>query len=182
MANPTLIPVQPYATGLRVLHWIIGTLMIALICIGLYMADLPRSDVHKLILVDIHKSVGVLVLLLACLRLYIRASRPVPPMIPVRHPVEAQAARGVHWSLYVFMFALPITGYVMSTAAGYSVEFFKLFTLPKLFGIHKALGGGAHTAHVWLGYALIGFITLHVLGALKHQFWDRYPIFRRIWW
>lgn len=160
-----------------ILHWLIAIIIIALIALGLYMVDLPIS-LQKLILYGWHKEFGILVLLLACARMMWRVANITPLLnLPLWEEI---AARAVHWAFYVFMFAMPITGWIISSAAGLPVSFFGLFVLPDLVGPNNDVMKLFQEIHEWLGYALIATIVLHVCAALKHHFINKDDILRRI--
>ena len=105
--------------------------MIGLIFLGLYMEPLP-IHLHKLKLYGWHKEWGILVLLLATLRVLWRFWSPPPPL-PMTMPAwQRLAAHSVHFAFYVFMFALPLSGWMISSAAGLPVSFFGIVVLPDL--------------------------------------------------
>lgn len=158
-------------------HWLMALLIIGMLIVGLYMVGLP-SEPFKFELYGLHKATGVLVLALAFLRLIWRFINTTPALnIP---KLEALAARLVHWVLYGFMFAMPISGWLMSSAADKPITFFGLFTVPMLIAPNQELTPIFHDAHHWLGYALIAILVLHVLAALKHHFYDKDDILRRM--
>jgi cytochrome b561 len=172
------------------LHWLIAALIIGNVVLAWTAESLPDDWVRPVI--DTHKSIGITVLGLAALRLLWRIANPPPPM-PADYPaLERRAAHGVHWLLYSVMFALPLSGWLhdsaWSQAAKHPMYLFGLFEWPRL-GIVNGLPlpqqdrlhdllGLVHTSFGFVLYALLG---LHVLGALKHQFWDGHAEFRRIW-
>lgn len=159
------------------LHWLVALLIIGLLILGLYMVRLPIS-LEKLKLYGWHKEYGLLVLGLALIRIIWRLINIVPNLpLP---PIEKLAARTVHWAFYGFMFAMPITGWVITSAAGLPASFFGLFTLPNLVAPNEELRVLFQDIHRWLGYGLIATICLHVAGALKHHFIDKDDILRRI--
>jgi cytochrome b561 len=105
--------------------------------------------------------------------------------------VEAGAAHGVHGLLYGLMLALPITGWSISSAStrpGAGAELFFVTHVPKIWLLRNlplvqkvAVHDQAVLAHQIGGWLMIGLLVAHVLGALKHQFWDRQPQFARMW-
>lgn len=159
------------------LHWIMAVLMIGLLAIGLYMTPLPVS-IEKLKLYGWHKELGLLVLALAMIRLTWRLSNKTPHLVIPWY--EKIAARFVHWAFYGFMFAMPITGWLITSAAGLPASFFGLFTLPNLIEPNEQARLFFQWIHHWLGYALIVAILLHVTGALKHHLIDKDDILRRM--
>jgi len=159
------------------LHWVIAALMIGLLILGLYMVTLPIS-LEKLKLYGWHKEYGFLVLALALVRIVWRVSNITPALtLPAW---EEFAARSVHWIFYGFMFALPLTGWLITSAAGLPASFFGLVTLPNIVGPDEALRQLFQEVHEWLGYALIAAIALHTAAALKHHFINKDTILRRM--
>lgn len=161
------------------LHWLIALLMIILIVIGLYMVTLPIG-LTKLKLFGWHKELGVLVLGLAIIRLIWRFINVVP-LLPSYLPAwQKLAARFVHIVFYFFMFLLPLTGWILSSAAGLPVSFFGLFLLPDLVYPNENVRLLFIEIHKWLAYALIAVLTLHIAAALKHHFIHKDDILRRM--
>lgn len=159
------------------LHWVVAILIIGLLILGLYMVRLPIG-LEKLKFYGWHKEFGLLVLGLAIVRLTWRIMNQVPNLALPWY--ERIAARTVHWAFYVFMFAMPITGWAITSAAGLPASFFGLFTLPNIVLPNEELRHTFEELHEWLGYALIATIVLHVAGALKHHFMDKDDILRRM--
>ncbi|MBA2651793.1 MAG: cytochrome b [Tatlockia sp.] len=159
------------------LHWIIAPLMIGLIILGLYMVYLPIS-LEKLRLYGWHKEYGFLVLGLAILRLGWRITNITPQLsIPAW---EEMSARMVHWTFYGFMLVLPMTGWLLTSAAGLPVSFFGLITLPDLILPNSELMPLFQGLHKWLSYALIAVIGLHTAAAMKHHFINKDNVLKRM--
>ncbi len=158
-------------------HWVMAIIVIGLICLGLYMSDLPIS-MEKLKLYGWHKEFGLLVLMLVVLRMSWRWLNILPELDLPRW--EVIAARTVSWAFYFFMFAMPLTGWLMSSYAGLSVSFFGLFTMPDLVASDHDKIIIFKVIHEYLAYCLIATITLHILAALKHHFIDKDNILRRM--
>jgi cytochrome b561 len=145
--------------------------------LGLYMVELPIS-LEKLKLYGWHKEYGLLALMLVIVRFSWRIMNKVPSLnIPL---FEIIAARTVHWLFYVFMFALPITGWLITSAAGLPVSFFGLFVLPNLVSADPQSLTLYEEIHKWLGYALIATFFLHTAAALKHHFINKDDILKRM--
>lgn len=165
----------PYSYGSlsKALHWISALIIFGLLGIGLYMTGLDDEAPNRISLYNFHKAMGVLVLMLLIVRvIWLRISHG-PTLPPAFEAKDRAITKGVQGLLYLLMALLPISGYVMSTAAGYPTKFFGLFELPMLFDKSKALGDFAHTMHSVLGYAIIAFILLHMAGAIKHRLQDK---------
>ena len=159
------------------LHWIMAILIIALLVLGLYMVKVPIS-LEKLKLYGWHKEYGILVLLLVGLRLLWRLTNQTPRLsLPWW---EKLAARTVHWTFYVLMFAMPITGWLITSAAALPVSFFGYIVLPDLISPNAATMKLFQIIHQWLGYGLIVVIVLHASAALKHHFINKDDILRRM--
>lgn len=160
-----------------IFHWIMAILLIALLALGLYMDDLPIS-LEKLKLFGWHKEYGMLALMLVIARSIWRIANIIPSLsIPWW---EVLAARTVHYAFYGFMFAMPITGWIMTSAAGLPVSFFGWFVFPNLVSPSPALMNLFQEIHEWLGYGLIATIVLHTSAALKHHFINKDDILRRM--
>jgi len=162
------------------LHWIMAILIIGLLVLGLYMVPLPISR-EKLKLYRWHKEFGMVVLMLVVLRAAWRLSNIIPSLASLP-PWEKFAARSVHYAFYVFMFAIPISGWIMSSAAGFSVSFFGLFLLPDLVLPDENLRIILTEIHKWLSYLLIAIIFLHISASLKHHYINKDDILRRMLW
>ncbi len=165
---------QRYGTVAIALHWLMALLLIALIVLGLYMSRLPDVgfDKNKILLVLYHKEYGMLALGLAVVRLAWRVGNVLPALVEELPDWQQVAARFVHLCFYGFMFALPISGWLMSSAAGIPVYVFGV-RLPDLIAHNEYRFQQLIEIHKWLGYALIGFIVLHAGAALRHHFLSR---------
>ena len=166
-----------YGVAAIFLHWLMAVLLIGLLILGLYMVALPIS-LEKLKLYGWHKEYGLLALWLAILRVAWRIINITPYLALPRW--ERIAARSVHWAFYGFMFALPITGWLITSAAGLPASFFGLFVLPDLVVPDEAQRLLFQEIHEWLGYGLIAAIGLHTCAALKHHFFNKDDILRRM--
>jgi len=159
-------------------HWLIAILMIGMLILGLYMADLP-SSMWKLKLIGWHKEIGLLILGLASLRLAWRLINVTPSL--QNEPYWQQlAAHASHWAFYGFMFAMPLTGWLLSSAAGFPISFFGLFVAPALIAPNETLRPIFAEIHEWLAYGLIAVICVHVGAALWHHFIRKDNILRRM--
>jgi cytochrome b561 len=160
------------------LHWTMAILIIGLLALGLYMTRIPVS-LHKLEYFGWHKEFGLLALLLVIVRLTWRLTNTLPSLASIP-PLEEFAARATHWAFYVFMFALPITGWMLTSAAGLPVSFFGWFVLPNLVDANESTFLTLTQIHAWLGYGLIATFCLHTAGALKHHFINKDEILKRM--
>lgn len=153
--------------------------MLVLASLGIIMADLPLG-VRKLELYALHKSVGVVVFAITAGRLLWRFCGTTPALLGPVRPYERTLARTVHWLFYIVLLAMPLSGWLMSSAASFSVSVFGLFTLPDLIGPDKSLEHTFAAAHEALAWVLGGLVTLHVAGAAKHHVVWRDDTLRRM--
>jgi cytochrome b561 len=161
------------------LHWFMAILIIGMLTLGLYMVRLSVSP-EKLKLFRWHKEYGVLILTLVSLRLSWRLLN-ITPLLPANLPRWQQwAAHAAHYLLYLFMFAMPLTGWLMSSASDLPVSFFGLFVLPNLIAPNHDLRLWFANIHEWLAYGFIALICLHALAALQHHFINKDNILRRM--
>lgn len=158
-------------------HWIMAVLLIGLLVLGWYMVQLPIG-LDKLKAYGWHKEYGLLALWLVILRLAWRITNITPHLTLPRW--EVIAARSVHWLFYIIMFAMPITGWLLTSAAGLNASFFGLFVLPNLVAPSDTLLELFEEIHEALGYTLAAIIILHISAALKHHFINKDDILRRM--
>lgn len=168
-------------TNLSVLlHWLIALLIIAAFALGVTMVDIPGITPTKLKYFSWHKWLGVTVLALACARLLWRLRHPAPAYPAGMRSWEKNAAHGVHGALYVFMFAVPVSGYFYSLAAGVPVVYLGVIPLPVLIEANTEWKPVLKQVHYALNLALLACVGVHVGAALKHLFIDRDGVFKRI--
>lgn len=170
--------VTSYAMGSKVLHWVIALLVLGMLVGGFYLE--PLSEFLKSTYM-IHKSIGLMILGLMVIRLVwiIRHGKPKLPASVSRR--EGIFAHAVQHSLYLLLFLMPLSGWVMSTAAGRPPVFFGWVSMP-FPGIssNKSLADFMLECHEIIAYLLIGLIVLHVAGALKHHLIDKDTVLRRM--
>ncbi len=160
--------IEKYGVISKAFHWVVGVTIIGMIAFGFLMGGYEPPFKYELY--DIHKSIGATLILLAVLRIIWRIRDVRVPLVAGLNKGQKLAAKGGHYTLYVLMLAMPLSGWGMSSAGGHAVEVFGLFTLPALVEKDKAIGGFFHDAHEYLAWALIVVISLHVLAALYHHF------------
>ena len=174
--NPTN---RRYTVIAQALHWFIAFLIVVQFPLARAAAALPIG-LRKLALLAEHKSVGMTVFILAVVRLVWRWRNP-PPDLPIdmkRH--ERQLARVSHVSLYLLLFAMPLSGWLMSSAKNYSVSWFGLFTWPNLLKPSEAAFQTLKWLHHLLSNLLFWLASLHVVAALKHHFWNKDDVLVRM--
>ena len=155
----------------QILHWIFFVALAFQVSWGLWMTTLPVG-VHKVKVYAFHKSLGLTLLALACLRLTWRLFERRPEMPPM--PLwQRRGALTVHVLLYVLLFALPLTGWLYNSLAGFPLRWFDLVHVPALHDSNDALKGLVRDLHETLAWVLVTLVAVHAAAALKHHFLDR---------
>jgi cytochrome b561 len=167
-----------YTRTARWLHWTLAALIITLLALGWYMMTVehePGADS----LFNLHKSLGLAVLVLVALRIVWRFGHPVAPLPDYVPAWQKKLATVTEWALYLCMAAMPLTGYLGASHQKRAPMFFGLptpvWTRPnhdvaeQFFGIHSLIA-----------WPLVALIVLHVAGALKHVLIDKDKVFTRM--
>jgi cytochrome b561 len=161
------------------LHWLMALVLPVIFGVGLYMHDLPLSP-SKLQIYSWHKWAGVTAFLLVVIRLAWRATHR-PPALPAAMPAALRiAAHAGHGLLYLLMVAIPLTGWLMSSAKGFQTVYFGVLPIPDLLAKDKELGDLLSGVHTWLNYLLAAVVVGHVAAALKHHLVDRDDVLLRM--
>lgn len=169
-----------YTRTAQALHWLMALLLVGLVSLGLYMHELPLSP-RKLQLYSYHKWAGVTAFLLVLARLAWRLAHRPPPLPPGTSRLVRLASSAGHGLLYLLMLAIPLSGWLMSSAKGFQTVWFGLLPIPDLLGRDAALGETLRAVHEYLNLTLIVVALGHVAAALKHQFIDRDDLLARMW-
>jgi cytochrome b561 len=160
------------------LHWLVALLITAGFTLGATMVDLHMSP-RKVRFYAYHKWIGITVLALVLVRLPWRLTHQVPPDEPM--PAwQRHAAHVTHWLLYALMLAVPMVGWMYTSAAGYPVVYLKLWQLPDLVSKNKQLADTLVEVHGFLAWTMLWVVVLHVAAAAKHHFVDRDATLRRM--
>ncbi len=168
-----------YDTAAIAMHWLVALLIFAAFPLGVYMHDLPLSPA-KLQLYSYHKWLGITVLALAALRVVWRFTH-TPPALPEQMPRWQKAAsHGTHHLLYLLILAVPLSGWLMSSAKGFQTVWFGVLPLPDLVGKDKALGELLTSVHQWLNFTLLALVALHLAAVAKHTLIERDGILSRM--
>lgn len=161
------------------LHWLAAALIVVTFGLGWTLVDMEFSP-QKVRWLSWHKWLGITLLGLSALRLAWRLTHPPPPL-PATVPVWQQgAAHAVHILLYGLMFAIPLSGWLFSSAKGIPVVYLGLLPLPDLIGADERLADRLRALHEWLNYALFAAVMAHVGAALKHHFIERDAVLARM--
>ncbi|MDE2441090.1 MAG: cytochrome b [Betaproteobacteria bacterium] len=168
-----------YTKTAKALHWLMAILLFGLLALGFYMHDLPLSP-DKLKLYSWHKWAGVTAFLLVGFRLLWRLAHR-PPALPDSMPKLMQfAAHAGHLMLYLLMIAIPLTGWLMSSAKGFQTVYFGVLPIPDLLNKNKEVGDLLALVHKSLNLLFIAVLAAHISAALKHHFIDKDDILTRM--
>ena len=162
-----------YSIGAMIFHWVIAVAVIVnwRLAENAHHAQSPAD--RSAIFAD-HKALGILILALTVGRLLWRWTHPVPPLPSDLAKWEKTLARIVHVVFYVLLIALPLGGWIANSLAGREVDMFGLFTIPALpVGDNPGAAKSIFSIHATGGSIFIYLIALHILGALKHTFFDK---------
>ncbi len=166
-------------TGTAILfHWLIAIGILGAFAVGVYMHELSLSP-WKLKVYSWHKWAGVTIFLLAVLRLGWRAGHR-PPELPAMPLWQQRVAALTHVGLYALMFAIPLAGWLMSSAKGFTTVYFGVLPLPDLLAKNVDLGKQLAEVHETLAWLMLGLVGLHAAGALKHHLLDKDDVLKRM--
>ncbi|KZN51550.1 cytochrome b [Pseudoalteromonas luteoviolacea] len=160
---------KSYGLVAILIHWLMAIAIFFMFGLGLYMVELTYYDPWYKGSLDLHKSIGMLLIAMWVLRLIWRQVNERPDELP-GPKLEQAAARVGHFLLYALMLLILVSGYLISTADGKPISVFELINvsaLPWSFDNQEDIVG---EIHFWLAWALIGFVVVHIGAALKHQF------------
>lgn len=172
---------QEHYTAVAIaLHWLTVLLIVCGFSLGLWMVELPLIDKARGPWYPVHKWIGITIFLLAVARLLWRLGHP-PPALPADMPRwQQQLAQWNHFLLYALLLAIPLSGYLYSSATGISVKYLNFIPLPDLVDKNRELAKTLKTLHLTLNYTLALLVVAHVAAALKHHFVDRDTVLTRM--
>jgi len=159
-------------------HWIVALGILGNGVWGLLMTGMAPS-INKINIYALHKSIGLTILALFALRLAWRLYDGAPPDEPMPR-WQRVIAHATHVLLYGFILAMPLSGWLFNSLHGYPLQWFKLFNLPALAAKNDDLSHLAGDVHEWLFYLLLIVLVGHAGAALKHHFFDRDNVLRRM--
>jgi cytochrome b561 len=176
-----------YGAVAQTLHWLIAVLIVVQYTLaqlaeaaGEEKAVHPAAALHQLALLTRHKSIGLTIFALALLRLLWRVMSP-PPALPSAMPRwQVVAAKGTHFAFYALLFLMPLSGLVLSSAGNHPVSYFGLFSIPNVVAPSETLKDVMKQWHEMLFDALVALAVVHIAAALKHHFFDRDDVLKRM--
>ncbi len=169
-----------YGIVAKLLHWLVAIVVFGLFAVGFWMVDLGYYDYWNKLAPHYHKSVGILLLTVMVFRVTWRYFNVKPEAPEVLTLKETKASHYMHIILYVAIFGMCITGYLISTADGRGIDVFNWFSVPSLGAFVEDQEDIAGNIHEWLSYGLIGLAVIHLLAALKHHFINRDDVLKRM--
>jgi cytochrome b561 len=160
------------------LHWLTVALIATGFTLGTWMVDLPIAP-QTLRIYAYHKWIGITVFLVTLVRLAWRIAHPVPP--PAGLPAwQRRGAVASHVSLYTLMLAIPLSGWLYSSAAGVQVVYLGIVALPNLVAKDDALAAVLKSVHFALNFTLLALVLVHAGAALRHHFVQRDRVLLRM--
>lgn len=171
---------ERYSATAIALHWLMALLIIGTFFLGLTMADMPGITPTKLKYFNWHKWLGVTIFGLAVLRALWRLSHAAPTLPASIPRWQQQVSAVTHLLLYALIFAVPLSGYFYTLAAGFKVVYLGALPLPVLIAPNPELKPVLKEVHEWLNMGMAGLVVVHVAAALKHHFIDRDNVLLRM--
>ncbi|GAM59962.1 cytochrome B561 [Vibrio ishigakensis] len=169
---------QGYNKTAKTVHWISAIVVIGMFAVGLWMVDLTYYSEWYQIAPHWHKSIGILLALLTLFRLAWKAMTKSPSVEGSK--LEKVAAKSAHHLMYVLLFVLFISGYLISTEDGRPISVFGWFDVPGLGKFFENQADLAGQVHYYVAFVLIGLASVHALAALKHHFIDKDNTLRKM--
>jgi cytochrome b561 len=171
-----------YPLPMRIMHWTMSTIVFCLLAVGIYMTGLPDDAPHKYDWYFWHKSFGLVILALIFLRAFIRVNSTVPAPQPGLAPWEVKISLITHKVLYALLFIVPFCGFILSMTYMQSkgISFFGLFTIPPFLPKSDSISHLFGEMHEIFAFTLIGVISIHVLAVIKHKFYDKNDVLKRM--
>lgn len=180
-AFPPPREVAAYDPGLRTLHWLMAALIFVALPLGVWASLLPSGDGVRVEILFFHKSIGVTVFGLIALRIVWRLIVGAPAYAEPLGKVIRVASRAGHLALYALMIAMPVSGYLGSTAGGRAVPWFGLFELPRLVAKDRSLAVAASWAHLVFAWMLAFVLATQLSAVVWHAMIKRNSVLTRMW-
>jgi cytochrome b561 len=168
-----------YGTVAKAFHWILFLMLAFSIVAGNFLASMPKGP-EKLQAAGMHKSFGAILLTLILLRLVWRLINETPKLPDGTNVSQAILAKGMHWALYILMFAQPLSGILMSQAAGFPVSFFGLFEFPVLLDKNPEIAQFFRAMHGTVWILLVLAVIGHAGAAMHHHFFKKDNVLKQM--
>ena len=167
-----------YGTVAKILHWLIAAILVGQFVLGWVMPTVRRGMEPGLAM-QVHISIGIVVLALIVVRFVWRLTHRVPPERDLPR-WQRNASAAVHRLLYLLVLVTTLTGWFYASARGWSLRFFDMFPLPSLVAQGSPAGRAIGEVHESIVWVLLAFAVAHVLAALAHAFVYRDRVMRRM--
>ena len=161
----------------RLLHWTMAAMVLTMLCIGVAMVA-SLANYH--LLVSIHRPLGIAILVLVVVRFVNRLLNPPPPFPATMSRVERLVATASEFTMYVLMFALPLVGWGMLSAARYPIIIYDSWHLPFILPYDAMLHAMLRRAHTVLAYLFFLMFLAHIGAILFHTLIMRDGILSRM--
>lgn len=176
---------ERYGAVAQLLHWLVMLLVVVQFVLGNLAESAgerggPAGMMDQLVLLTRHKSIGITIGVLVLIRLSWRVFSPAPSFPTAMGAIERTLAKATHYGFYVLLLLMPISGWLMSSAANFPVSYFGLFTLPNMVSPDDALKELLQELHHLAATVLLSLVLVHVAAALKHHLWDRDDVLLRM--
>src|SRR5262245_22044833 len=163
----------------KLLHWMVAACVLITAPVAIAMTNVGKGPTQDA-LYNLHKSFGVLILILMVLRLINRLAAGALAAEAEIEPWQKRVSSIVHTSLYVLLLAMPAVGYIANSAYGATTPFFGLFELPRIIGRNEELATQLFTLHRWAGWLVIILVLTHISAALYHHLVRRDEVLKRM--
>lgn len=170
--------VKNYNLVARVIHWLSAIVIVGMFAVGIWMVDLSYYSTWYHEAPFLHKSVGILLALLTIFRVVWKASTASPKVTGSRF--EKIASKAVHHTMYLDLFIIFVSGYLISTEDGRGIDVFNWFTIPGAGALFEGQADLAGVVHEIAAWTLIIMVVLHVLAALQHHFISKDDTLRKM--
>lgn len=171
---------QRYGNLSIFIHWLVAVTVYGMFALGLWMVTLSYYSDWYHQAPDLHKSIGITLMLVMIIRVIWRIISPPPPPLKSYSRVTRIAAVAVHILLYTLLFSILISGYLISTAEGKAISLFGLTEIPAILIAGATQADVAGKIHLWLAWGVVIISLLHGLAALKHHFIDKDTTLKRM--
>ncbi|MFN3891136.1 MAG: cytochrome b [Beijerinckiaceae bacterium] len=177
--NESSLRPADYAPWGKALHWITALFVLFIIPAGIVMTNIGPGKLQNN-LYDLHRSFGVLVFAIALARVLIRISQGAPGPAAGLTTFERYASATVHYAMYALLIAMPIGGWLMTSAYRVDVSVFGLFTLPHLVAQNEETFKFFQRMHFIGGITLTVLVLMHVGAVVKHTFFSKDTVLWRM--
>jgi cytochrome b561 len=176
---PSSTPTAVWDAVTKLFHWSTALLILVMIVLGWLAVSYPMSPT-KIELFTWHKSLGLFILAWTAFRLAWRATRRAPPLPEGMSRVEQWSARVSHTGLYLLLIGMPVSGWIINSAADFPLKWFGLFRVPQLVSPDERLQHIAEDVHYVLFWLIAILVIIHAAAAFHHHFVRRTDVLRRM--